>query len=90
MPCFVDGIAILPPTGPLNAEVVNRMHVEAAADDSLLPPSIAIETARNQDYLRSLDKIKGISYSGGPLPEAIGSIVIHALDWLRAGAMENV
>ena len=75
LPCWIDSTSILPPAGPVNAHIVNRMHVEAQAMYSFLPPSIIIDLVKNSEFLENLSRLKGVSFGGGPLPEPIGAVV---------------
>ncbi|KAL9083639.1 MAG: hypothetical protein Q9159_005648 [Coniocarpon cinnabarinum] len=80
IPMLLDSTSILPPAGPLTAEVANHLHVAANADYSLLPPSIVIDLAKNEEYLDTLSRMKGIAFAGGPLPEDIGRIISQHTD----------
>ena len=74
-PCWVDCTVILPPPGPLTAEVVDKAHRIGAAEHSLLPPSLLVELVKNTDYRQHLSKLSGVMFAGGPLPHDTGDLV---------------
>lgn len=59
-------ICVLPPPGPLTADVVNAVHTYGNLDGSLLPPSIIIDLYNNPEYLINMTrKLEFAAYVGG-------------------------
>ena len=71
-PVWVDSTVVLPPAVPLTAKVVDAIHGKAGVEFTLLPPSVLMDLAKNPKYLENLSKLKGVTFAGGPLPEATG------------------
>lgn len=73
--CWVDSTVVLPPVGPMTADVVNDCHVYGNVEFSSIPPSLVVDLAKNEDYLENLSRLRGLNYAGGPLPEDTGSLI---------------
>ena len=75
VPCWVDSTVIMPPTRHITAEIVNAVHERAHAQYSLLTPSLVVDLAKNIKWLESLSRLQGLTFAGGPLPEATAGLV---------------
>lgn len=72
---WVDSTIVLPPPVPPTGDIINAIHVVAGVQHSMLVPSIVIELSKNEDHLANLSKLRGVTYAGGPLPEATGRLI---------------
>ena len=77
---FLDSTAVLPPSGPLTAELVDNIHQHADVQYSMLPPSVVVALAENEAYLRNLGKLRALNFAGGPLPQETGDKVSKYVD----------
>ena len=71
---FAGLTCVLPPPGPLTAEVVNDIFLHGNLYGALLPPSLIVDCYNNTKYC--LNMIKGLNlltYVGGTLPEEVGN-----------------
>ena len=71
-PIWVDCTIVLPPAVPLSAELIHSMHLTANIDVTMLPSSLVTDLAENPEHLATLTTLDGVSFAGGPLPEAVG------------------
>ena len=74
-PCWFDNTVIIPPAGPLSAEIVNDAHVNATTNHSQISPSLLIDISKKPEYLENLRKLKRVTFGGGPLPDSVGQLV---------------
>ena len=75
MPCWVDSTVVLPPATAPTPEIVNAVHVYGSVEHSFFPPSILTELAKNGDYLQNLERLKGVTFAGGPLSKETGYLI---------------
>lgn len=61
---------------PPSTEVVNAVHVHGNVNQSTLAPPTIVEIAKNPEYLENVSRLECISSGGGPVPKAIGDIII--------------
>lgn len=72
---YAQFTAVLGPFPP-STEIVNAVHVHGRVDQSTLAPPTIVEIARNLEYLENISRLECISSGGGPVPKAIGDIII--------------
>lgn len=73
-PIYVGFTSVLGPYPP-SAEIANAIHVHGNVQESLLPPTIVVELAKDPEHLKNLSRLDRITFGGGPLPRSIGDIV---------------
>lgn len=70
---FSGVTCVLPPPGPLTADVANQIFTHGNLDGALLAPSLIVDCYNNDAYcVNMIQRIKFLSYVGGALPEEIG------------------
>ncbi|KAJ5578055.1 thioester reductase domain-containing protein [Penicillium hispanicum] len=70
---FSGVTVVLPPPGPLTADVANDVFVHGRLDGALLAPSLIVDLYNNHTYRKNMvEKLSFLSYVGGSLPEAVG------------------
>ncbi|KAL9080224.1 MAG: hypothetical protein Q9157_000946 [Trypethelium eluteriae] len=73
---YCDSTIVLPPVGPMTAELIDAVHIHGQIEYSAIPPSIIVELAKNKSFLSNLRRLRGLTYAGGPLSKATGDILI--------------
>lgn len=74
--CFYDSTVILPPAGvPVTANLVHSMHKQTVVDHYILAPSLVSDITKDDQYLAALSRLKGLTFSGGPLPPNVAKLV---------------
>ncbi|TVY78498.1 Non-canonical non-ribosomal peptide synthetase FUB8 [Lachnellula suecica] len=73
--CWVDSTVILPPASPINADLVNSVHLKSSAEYSMLAPAIINDLSKNAEYLQNLRQLKGLTFAGGPLSNETAQLV---------------
>ncbi|KAL9077911.1 MAG: hypothetical protein Q9157_003178 [Trypethelium eluteriae] len=63
-----------------SAETVNKAHIHARVQGSLLIPSTIIELSRNPEYLDNMKRLKYLTFGGAPLPGEIGDVLKDYVD----------
>ncbi|KAL8788903.1 MAG: hypothetical protein Q9213_001426 [Squamulea squamosa] len=69
---YMEMCIVLPPTGPLSADLCDLVHTYASVDGTLLPPSVLVDITHNPDHLKRVQDLAFVSYAGGPLPKDVG------------------
>ncbi|KAL8893579.1 MAG: hypothetical protein Q9192_005129 [Flavoplaca navasiana] len=69
---YAEMTIVLPPPGPLTADLCDLIHIHSSLDGTCLPPSVIVEITHNPDQMDRLCRLDFISYGGGPLPKAVG------------------
>lgn len=77
IPVWFDSTAVLPPSGALTADAIDAVHVHGNVEVSVVPTLLAINLTRTERYLEHLQKLKGVIYEGGCLPESAGKQIIE-------------
>jgi hypothetical protein len=73
---FAGITCVLPPPGPLTAEIANAVHTIGRVDGSLLPPSILSDIYKDSEYLNNMtERLEFVAYVGGTLAKEIGDPV---------------
>lgn len=74
--CYFNCTVTLPPAGaPLTADLIHSMHRQTPVDHYILAPSLVSDLAKNQEYLAWMGRLRGLTYSGGPLPGEVAKAV---------------
>lgn len=66
---------ILPSVQKITGAIADSVHLHGNVEASYLAPSILVELSRNKVFLENLQRLKFISYVGGPLPQGTGDSV---------------
>ncbi|KAI0594594.1 hypothetical protein F4775DRAFT_573362 [Biscogniauxia sp. FL1348] len=61
---------------PPSAETVNAVHVHGNVQHSCLPPAVWVDLVNNPEYLDNLSLLEQTMFGGGPLPQAVGDLII--------------
>lgn len=86
---FNDSTVVLPPPVPLTAALIDSVHRVARVDASSIPPSLIVDLAKDDAFLRNLKRLKSLTYAGGPLPKPTGDMLCEHLSLLTVlGATE--
>jgi aryl carrier-like protein len=71
---FSGVTCVLPPPGPLTADIANQIFTYGNLDGALLAPSLIVDCYNNDAYcVNMIQRLKFLSYVGGVLPEEIGN-----------------
>jgi thioester reductase-like protein len=74
--CLYSGFtAVLGPFPP-SAEVVNAINVHGNVQHACMAPMTLIELVKEPEYLENLSRVEQITFGGGPLPQAVGNLIV--------------
>lgn len=74
---FHGVVPILPPQGPVTAELVDTMHQEQLVEISFVAPSIIQDMVAYPSSLENLRRVSAILTGGGPLSQGAGNAVVE-------------
>ena len=70
-----DMVMVMPPPGPLTAEVADGVHQYGNVVGSMLPPSVLADICNNPLQLANLERLDFVAFGGGPLPRQVGTAI---------------
>ncbi len=73
---FFGMTCVIPPSVPMTADIIDKVHTFGNVHGSLLPPSSIVETFSNPEYRSNMTRrLQFVSYVGGTLPREIGDAI---------------
>ncbi|KAJ5523615.1 thioester reductase domain-containing protein [Penicillium frequentans] len=65
---------VLPPPGPLTADLANEVFLHGKLDGAVMAPSLIVDCYNNNKYcVNMVQNLKFLAYVGGALPEPVGN-----------------
>lgn len=62
---------------PPSADVANAIHVYGKVQESCVAPMTLIDLVKNTEHLENLRLLDQVTFGGGPLPQAVGNLIIE-------------
>ena len=80
---FAGATCLLPPIGPLSADVIDSIFTHGNTDGALVAPSLIVDLYNNPAYYSNMVKrIKFLAYVGGTVAEAIGNNISSKIEMI--------
>jgi thioester reductase-like protein len=74
--CLYAGFTVVLGPFPPSADVTNAIHVYGNVQHSCLAPITLVDLVKNPEYLENLSRLEQVTFGGGPLPQAVGDLII--------------
>jgi thioester reductase-like protein len=75
--CLYANFTVVLGPFPPSAEVTNAVHVYGNVQHSCLAPMTLVDLVKNPEYLENLGRLEQVTFGGGPLPQAVGDLIIN-------------
>ncbi|KZF22836.1 NRPS-like enzyme [Xylona heveae TC161] len=75
MTVYLEMTIVMAPAAPLTAEVADAVHTFSGAEGSVLPSSVLADLVKVPEFLQNMNRLKYVSFGGGPLPKEVGEAV---------------
>ncbi|RAL07159.1 thioester reductase domain-containing protein [Aspergillus homomorphus CBS 101889] len=67
---------VLPPPGPMTADMVNEVFLHGNLDGAVMAPSLIVDCYNHNTYcVNMVQRLRFLAYVGGALPEEVGNVL---------------
>lgn len=89
---YAGGIVVLPPVGPMSADVVDSVFTHGNVDGALIAPSLIMDLYKNPEYFSNMvQRLEFVSYIGGTISKTIGDDIASKMELVTMfGATETL
>lgn len=72
---YNDFVPVIPAGWPYKATDANHLHVHGNVSSAWYSPSVLVDIARNEEFLKNMSNLESVSYTGGPLPKKYAATI---------------